>query len=214
MAVLGDLVTVLYRPRETMRRVLDARDRWAPQIVVLAFLCASVKDTDSRPLTAVLPGIGWAAVALILLGLVAGALFWLALLYLLSWITTLAGHRMGGTGTTSDVRAALAWGMVPVIWSVIVLIPLEFAVRGYRPTPGTDATAAVLDFFAQGGCSLLVISMTFQLLVTAWCVYIASCCVGEAQQFSSGKGFASVAIVFALPVVIGLAVLASQHLHF
>lgn len=214
MPTLTDLGTVLYRPRETMRSVLAEKDRWAVQIVVLAYISASIKDGDARQLNMVMPGLGWSSLAVIVLALIFGAIVWVIGLYLVSWIVAIVGRRMGGVAGTPDVRAALAWGLVPVIWAAILWIPFAIARSRLRLSPGSDSTTAVLDFIAQGGCSLLVVLLTLQVVIFAWCVWVASCCLGEAQQFTTGKGFANIAVVLALPLVIALAVIASQHLHF
>src|SRR5512140_563238 len=129
MATLADLVTAVYRPRETMRRVLAGSDRWAPQVVVLAFLCASVGDPDIRRLSTVLPGLGLSAIAVVLLGLVVSAALWLVVWFVVSWLATMAGRWLGGLAPAADVRAALAWGMVPVIWSVVYRIPFALIER-------------------------------------------------------------------------------------
>ena len=212
MATLGDLVTVLYRPRQTMRRVLDGRDRWAPQVVALAFICASVNDADIRNLQAVLPGLGYSWIAIVLLGLIAGAVAWVLTLFVLSWIATFAGWKLGGVAGPKDVRAALAWGMVPVIWSVAYRLPIGLLARRFQVSSNVDVTAVLLDFLAQGGCSIVVVYLAFQLVFAIWCIWVASGCLGEAQQFSSAKGFANVAITLAVPLVIAAAAVAAQHM--
>jgi Yip1 domain len=202
MATLGDLVTVVYRPRETMHRILGDRDRWSAQVVILAFLCASVHDVDATHLTRVLPGLGFSAIAIVALGFVLGAAGWVVVLFLMSWIATVVGRKMGGVASAADVRAALAWGMVPVIWSLIYRIP--FAVLESRLSTPTDPnpTLHVLDILAHGGCSLFVVFLTFQILFMAWSLFVGSSCLAEAQQFSSAKGFLNVVIAIAVPVVV------------
>src|SRR5437762_8918691 len=117
MERLKDLVTILYRPRETIRRILDRADRWSLQIVFLAYVCASVNEIDARHLAEVLPSIHIVtAVAAVLFGIIFGALIWMAILFILSWIAAPIGRLMGGEGNARDVRAALAWAIVPIIW--------------------------------------------------------------------------------------------------
>jgi hypothetical protein len=137
MASPKDLVTVLYRPRATMRRVLDGgRDRWTIQIVVLAFICASVGDADISKLLAALPDLSLnATLALVALALLLIAACWIIVLYLFAWVATFIGRWLDGQGEIADVRAALAWGLVPVIWSVVLRIPL--AVYKSRVIPQT-----------------------------------------------------------------------------
>src|SRR5581483_4881504 len=85
---LADLVTILYRPRQTIRRILDSgSDRWVVQIVLLAYICTSVNDSDFREIQNVLPGLSQTAIiALAALALIAGGLAWIVLLFLVSWV--------------------------------------------------------------------------------------------------------------------------------
>ncbi len=125
-----------------------------------------------------------------------------------------AGRKLGGVAGAKDVRAALAWGMVPVIWSVAYRLPIGLLARRFHvESRNVDVTAVLLDFMAQGGCSIVVVYLAFQLAFAIWCIWVASCCLGEAQQFSSAKGFANVAITLAVPLVIAAAAVAAQHMR-
>jgi hypothetical protein len=200
---LKDLVTILYRPRETMRRILDRPDRWSLQVVFLAFVCASVTDADAWRLTKVLPSLHFlSALAIIGLAIIAGALVWIGTLFILSWIATPIGRLMGGEGTVRDVRAALAWAIVPIIWSPIYRLPLVLLGIGANIQPDVNPHKALLDFVSRGGCSIIVLYLGFQLLFAVWCLVLASFTLGEAQRFSPQKGFLNAAITIALPVLV------------
>jgi hypothetical protein len=201
-----DLVTIIYRPRETMRRVLDGgRDRWALPIVVLATLCSAFSDTDIRRLQAVLPSLSFgSAVALVALGLIVDALCWIGLLYLVALAATFVGRRLDGQSEIADVRAALAWSVAPAIWAVFVRIPLT--IYAYRLVPqAVVPRKLVFDFIANGGCTFAILALTFEVLLYAWVAWVASSTVAEALRFSTWKGFATIAIVAAVPVVIAIA---------
>src|SRR6266700_2353861 len=115
MERLKDLVTILYRPRETMRRILESPDRWSVQVVLLAYFCSCVNDTDIRNVDKVISNMKPVPIiAIVALALIAVAAVWVLILYILSWIATPIGRMLGGTGPVADVRAALAWAMVPV----------------------------------------------------------------------------------------------------
>jgi hypothetical protein len=213
MPTLVDLVRVVYQPRETMHRILAGRERWGPQIVILAFLCASVSHSDGRHLDLVLPGLGLSAIAIVALGLIAGAAAWVIVLFILSWIATFAGRKMGGHGSAADVREAMAWGMMPVIWSPIYRIPFSILASRLKVQPDIKPLAILLDFLAQGGLSIVVAYLAFQFAFMVWCLFVGSHCVGEAQQFSSSKGFANVAIALAAPLVVIAAAVAAHRLR-
>src|SRR5579859_3177611 len=113
------LVTILYQPRETMRRILASANRWTWEITALACVCASVNDINADQAAKELPGLRLGpGLALVALGLIVSAITWVIVLYIVSWIAAPVGRfLLGGTGSAGDVRAALAWGLVPVIWS-------------------------------------------------------------------------------------------------
>src|SRR5260370_31762876 len=145
MERLKDLVTILYRPRETMRRILDRPDRWSLQIVFLAFVCASVNDIDVRHATALLPGLRlFPGLILLALAIIVGGFLWIVTLFILSWIATAIGRQMGGEGNARAVRAALAWSMVPIVWSPIYRPPLAILGMGADIVPNATGRPGAL----------------------------------------------------------------------
>ena len=199
-----DLVTVLYQPAQTMRRVLDSgRDRWTVQLVVLAVFCTSFNDPDMRGVSEVLPGLRiLPMIAIILLGLIAAAAAWTICLFIASWVTTFVGRLFGGTGSPADVRAALAWGIVPTIWSVFYRIPLMFVGARYRVPNHGNIPRVFADFAARGGCALIVGIVALQFVFFAWCIFVSSFTIAEAQRFSPAKGLANLAFSLILPVAL------------
>ena len=206
MPELRDLATVLVRPAETMRRILDGgRDRWTIQIVILAFLCSSVERADITGLEKLAPELPLSAtLAVITLALIASALFCVMLLYLFSTIVTLAGRWLGGEGTFADVRAAMAWGLAPIIWAAFIRIPV--AVYAARLVPKTlESGPAVMDFIAKGGLIFAAVVGAFEVVLYLWMAYVASHTIGEAMHFSVWKGLATIAIACVTPIVITVA---------
>jgi hypothetical protein len=201
---LADLVTILYRPRETMARILARpSDRWAAHVVFLAFVCGSVNEIDVRAVAAHLPGLRPVpAMALVAVALIAGGLAWVLTLYILSWIATPVGRMMGGTAKTAGVRAALGWAMAPIIWSIVYRIPFAILVMRLRVVPDVDLHQVLLGFVAHGGCSLIVLYLAFQLAFAIWCIALACVTVSEAEQFELHKGFITVAVTIAFPLMV------------
>ena len=192
-----------------MRRILDSGpDRWAIQIILLAFVCSSVSDVDTRRLSEALPSLKLPFVlAIVVLSILVGAAGWVLALFLFSWIAAPVGRLMGGVGTAPEVRAALAWGMVPVIWSVLYRIPVAVYQSRFPIRAHTNVREILVQFMAHGGCSLIVVLIACQILIAIWSLFVASSTLGEAHRFSTAQGFLNLIIAVALPVlVIGAAV--------
>jgi hypothetical protein len=211
MASLSDLATVIVKPQETMRRVLAEPDRWTIQIVVLAFVAASVQDSDANSISVALPGLGFSVIAIVAMGLVVGAAAWVGMLFLLAWIAGFAGKKLGGTATYRDVRAALAWGLVPIVWSPLYRIPFVLIALRFHVTEVGNAGNVFMRFLGGGGCSIVVVYLTFQLLFAIWSIWVGSYCLAEAQNFSPAMGFANLAITLGVPVVIVAAAVIASH---
>ena len=211
---LNDLFTILYRPRETMRRILEGDDRWTIQIVLLASVCASVNDHDIYRLRDVFPGLHLApALATIALGIIAVSCVWLVMLFVYGWIATFVGRLLNGAASAADVRAALAWGLVPAIWSVLYRIPFAIYATRYRIGTRLNPREILFNYAASGGCALIVIYLAFQLIVFVWSLYIATNTIAETQRFSTERAFANLAIALVLPLlVIVPAVFAARQL--
>ena len=186
-----------------MRRILDSGDRWFVQIVLLAYICASVSDTDAWRLGQVLPGVHLLPLlAMITLGFLAGAAMWMIGLLVLSWIAVPIGRMLGGSATAADVRAALSWALVPIVWSPIYRIPLVIIGSRFQVPPQINVSQTFLDFLSHGGCSFVVIFILMQTLFVIWCVVVGSFTLAEAQRFSTQKGFVNLAISLALPLLV------------
>ena len=212
MAEPRDLMTMLYKPRETIRRVLDdPRPRWTVQLVILAFICSSFGDPDIRHLGRDLPDLTLGPMlALIVVLLVVIAICWVIGVYLIGWLVTLAGRLLDGKGTAADVRTALAWALVPLILTPVYRIPVAI----YRSTlkiHGTSGLQVSIDMLQQGAISVALVIAAIQIAFDLWVVYLASANVGEAMRFETWKGFSALAIVAAVPIVVTTAAILAFH---
>ena len=212
MASARDLVTVLFKPRETMRRILDEpKHRWTAEVMVLAAVCAQFGDRDIRDLGKVLPSLGLApTLATVALALCIAAIIWVAMLYIGAWLVTLAGRVIEGNGKVADVRAAIAWSFVPVIWSFVYRIPFGIYASRVR-IRGNNAWEIVIDVAQQGVLSVAFIYLAFQFAFDIWVLCLASANVAEAMKFETWRGFSAVAMVAAVPFVMAAAAVLAFH---
>jgi hypothetical protein len=206
VATARDFVTILYQPRETIRRVLAEPKRWTWQLVAIAAVCASIDDPDLGRLRSTFPTLSGGRIALFVAGGVAGAAVgWIVMLFLLTWLAAFVGRLLGGSAPVRNVRTALAWATVPVIW----LVPYRIPAAIYRHYALGDSRIAprelFANFLANGGCSILLIAILIKFgcfLVQLW---IASSTLAEVQGFPTIKGAANLAITLIAPLVIAAA---------
>lgn len=197
------LVTILYRPRATMRRILASPDRWSPQIVVLAAICAVFSDADLQRTGEILPQLKTMPLAaILLLSVIGNAISWLLLWLLISLVAFGVGRLLGGRATASDVRAATAWALVPTIWSPIYRIPGLIYASRLHAGPRADTHRVLVDFLGHGGCSAIVVFFFLQILFELACLALACFTLAEAEKFSTQKGFVAVVSTVALPILV------------
>src|SRR5947207_1222225 len=106
MARPRDLATILFRPRDTFRRVLDAPARWWWQIAVATAIATSIDDADFNKLRTAFPFLR----VNIFLPIAIGAFVVVAaarvfFIWAAAWITYGAGRLLGGTAPVRDLYA-------------------------------------------------------------------------------------------------------------
>lgn len=172
-------ITIWAMPRATVRHILDTTPgRWVHLLAVAGgvaegYCRAAMKDVGDQHSLFVVLGMYF------MIGAVSG----LIALYVGGWSLTWAGWWLGGRGTFPQVRAALAWGQVPIIWalSLFVIGLLFFGNEVFASyTPTIDARPALT-------LSLLLIYS----VVMVWWVIVQAKCLAEAHQFSVWLGLGS-----------------------
>ncbi|HEX2060466.1 MAG TPA: YIP1 family protein [Thermoanaerobaculia bacterium] len=184
-----DFLRILVKPAATMRRVLDTRGH---RLVLPLVLAASVsaylanRERVAQPL-----------VVLLNLALLVG------FFYLIAALTWAAGRFLGGTGSARDVRAALAWGLTPVIWAIVYRLPLAI----WRPEVmiGFSDEGLHLASGAAGGCAVALVVAAAELAVLAWSLFVSTHTLAEAHRISWPLALASLGIVAVVPVIVVVA---------
>jgi hypothetical protein len=197
-----DLVTILYQPRETMRRVLDSPQRWWWQIAAAAAVATHIGDAEVVKTT--LPGFSrLALIGLGIGGVIANAIAWVLLTWIFGWIAAGAGRMLGGNASGRDVRDALAWGLVPLVWSIFFRVPEAIYRHSLMPARrGVSERDMVLNVIASGGCSMLVVAMVAGLILTVASIWIATSTLAEVQRFTLPQAFANLAIAVIAPIAV------------
>ena len=210
MGRFRSLVTVLYHPKETIRGILaDGRPRRVVPVVVVAIVSMMLSDLTVEGLRDGLSGPNATLkTVVVVLGFAVGAAVVLGLFWLFSWLTHLAARfAFGGGASTADARAALAWGMAPVIWALVYRIPAFFLNYGSGPKLSIDDGSGWS--FDPGrmseGCAVVAVLAFLEVAVLVWWVVTSSLALAEAEGISGGKALGSIAVVAAAPVIIVIA---------
>ena len=185
-----------------MRRVLDHGRAPVLPLVVAATISTMTKDVSVTGLAHVIRSQTAATAAMIAGAIVCGAILMVGLFYGLSWMAVYAGRLLEGQATPAQVRAAMAWGLVPMIWLLLVRVPVAFL---RAPTELRRRGGINLVLPSSGTLAGALVLAVVDAVVLLWYVYVASETLGEANQFSGWRGLGTLAIVGVTPFVIALA---------
>lgn len=196
----GRLLSMWFAPRRTLRAILDSGDRRAvlPLAALLGVSQAldQAANHDAGARTGVVEILG-AAIA-------SGAVGGVLVLFLAGWLVRWTGSWLGGRGSDSDMRTALAWGQVPALSALPLWVPVVLAGgrEVFRADPDLSASAAVTVLvcgIAMAGAAL-------------WGAVTSVLCVAEAHRFSCWKGLSSVLLGVLLVALPALAIGGAVHL--
>jgi hypothetical protein len=121
------LWSLMEDPRPAFRRIALARHK--NYVILLScllgmaivYLVVWLKTLGARfPDIALLVGAGF------VVGPFAGVLF----TFLFSFLVHRVGRLLGGTGSYRNVRAAVVYAMVPIVYSLVLVFPIEIALFG------------------------------------------------------------------------------------
>jgi hypothetical protein len=201
-------VTILVRPRETIRSIVARPQSSAiVLLVLLATLSSVIRDVRwqayrSPRLAAMMPS-AWIICAA-LAGILIGALL---LFYAFAFLAWGIGRLLGGTADGRAVRRALAWSLAPLIWALLFRIPVAL----FQPALGAALNQMhnPVDILhaAAGAMSLYVVARTalialLRIAVDLWCLVIASIALSEVNGFSTWRGAATVGFSLLAPLVV------------
>lgn len=194
-----NLVSILFRPAQTMRDILsNPPDRMVVPLIVLFVVANNLRRFSWAGLEAALAERPLVVGGAIAGGLVVGALIMVCIFLAFSGLIVVIGRLFGGSGTARDVRSALAWGLTPVVWSLLYRVPLAFV---------TPAGARPVDFSAikTGDLTLALLIGVLELVVFAWWLFVTTFTIAEAHRFSPGSALATLFLASLAPVVIAFA---------
>lgn len=198
-AIGNPWVTIWSSPRATIRRIVFVNPRY--QVISIAALSGALSALEARwsqPPPGGGGAIAWPIV--VILSVIFSAIASMIGLYISGALFKWAGAALGGTATYTEVRAALAWGQVPVIVALAIGILSILLGTGAPMMPfggpqhGTSASVSLLH-----------------AIFGVWSFILTLKCVGEVHRFSAWRALgALVLIAVGIAVAIGILLLAAS----
>lgn len=205
---MRNLATVLFRPRRTMARILEAPDARA---VLLLFIAAALSgiagDFDAAVIEQIASG-ARAHVLWIIAAAVVGVLVAVvALLWFYSWVPLFLGRFLGGTGDIRGVRAAIAWGLAPAIWALVYRVPaaIWFSRSATTSVRMAEGTVAFDPGRFAGGCGVMLVFAVLEVIVLVWTAFVMSNTLAEAHRYSPWHALGTLVLSAIAPLVVTLA---------
>ena len=177
------------KPRETIQSIVNRNPEYL--VIPLAALAGVSEALDKASTKSVgdslsLPGV-------FLLAVVAGSISGIIGLYIFGYLLKVTGKWLGGQSDAQNIRTAIAWSSVPVIWALLLWVP-ELLIFGNdlftSPTPRVEAHPYVYFGF-----------LGVELVIAIWSLMIFFKCLGQVQGFSAWRGLGSAVLALVLVLV-------------
>ena len=188
---LNPWFTMWLHPRATTREILDTDP--TRLVIVLAMLGGVLSALDRASIKSL--GDDMSMPMVFAVAITAGIIAGVIALYLGGALVRWTGSWLGGQGTAEEVRAALAWGHVPVYWAGLLWLPyLGFFGHEIFLSEMPSVEARPWLVFALVNLAVVEMGLGFWGMVT---LVLA---VAEAHRFSGWRSLGS--IVMAMLVLI------------
>ncbi len=186
-------ITIWIKPRATIRQILDTDPkRMVLWLAIAGSFAAGLERASIQNLGDKLP-IPAILILSALGGLVGGPLT----LYLGGALLKWTGRWIGGQATAPEVRAALGWANVPLIWGLLLWIP-EGALLG--PELFTSQATRIIEGNPSLGIALMGLGVV-EVVLGIWGFVVLLKCLAEAERFSAWKGLGNLLLAGGIVVV-------------
>lgn len=188
---------IWYKPRSVIKQILDTKI--TPHIFILPVL-GGIYILLSKAITRNIGDL-INIPTILFTSVIFGPLLGFIWVYVLSGLLTWSGQWIGGRGSYKELRIAVTWSLVPLVWSLFLLLIPQIIMFGRElfssQAPPIDTNNAV-RFLIRNGFELS------EFVVILWSVAIFLKCVGEAHHFSVWKALLNTVLAFTLVFLFGL----------
>jgi len=194
--ILNPWVSMWTKPRATIQQIVDTNPERL--VLVLAAIAGFSQALDRASMNSNGDTLEWPTIFLI--AAIAGPISGLITLYIGSALIRWTGHWMSGNASSQNIRAAMAWSSVPIIWALILWIPalILFGQELFTTEPPIiDATPSLILIFLGFAA--------IEITIGIWVIVVFLKCLGQVQGFSAWKALGNVflaGLVVIIPIVI------------
>lgn len=152
-------ISIWWRPRQTIERIVASR----PGYLVLPLAALGGAASAVGMLTSYGVGGGLIDWRVLLACVAGGGILGIVNLYFLAAVTGWLGRKMGGEASAAAVRTVFAWGALPGILGVAVMLSIAMGWRLFADGAG-PRSLTILGDYASGICGLWSIILTMLML--------------------------------------------------
>ncbi len=191
---LSLFLTIWYKPRSTIRQILDSNsDRYVAILVGIFGILRALEQASERNMGDTLPLVGT-----LVLVLLVGPLGGYITVYIFGAVYRWTGSWVGGKANSKEIRTALAWAYVPGILSLFLWI-IKLVLFGEemftKATPRLDSSILL---------SIIFLGLLFiDIIISIWTLFLMVKCISEAHRFSAWKGLVTIflgLLIIAVPI--------------
>ena len=201
--IISSIISICIKPRATIQKIVDKN----PEDSVILLACLA--GISNVLLRANDRGMGdtMELFDIILLSLILGPFSGVISLYVGSYLIHWTGKWIGGTSSLQNIRAAMAWASIPMVLTLLLLIPeiIVFGEEMYTTqTPIMDSSTSLLYAFVIFGVGVIY------GILGIWSFILYLHCLGQVQGFSLLKTFGNIllaGLVIYIPIVLLLLVI-------
>ncbi|HET6629706.1 MAG TPA: Yip1 family protein [Woeseiaceae bacterium] len=192
--------SIWLQPRATIQHIVDTDPR---RLVLVLAASGGIVEALNRASSKSL-GDSLGLPAIFSIGIVVGAISGILSLFVFGALIRWTGRWLGGTASYEQIRAAIAWSLVPYLWTSLTWIPelLLFGEEMFTTEMPRLEANPTLAFVFLG---LIIV----ELIGGVWALVVYLKCLGQVQGFSAWKALGNVflaTLVFVVPIVLVVAV--------
>jgi hypothetical protein len=189
---LNPWFSIWTKPRATMQQIIETNPTGF--VLLLAAVSGYGEALNQASINGAGDQLAWPLI-LVLAGIF-GPIGGVIGLYLMGFIMHWTGRWIGGQASPQQLRAALAWASVPMIWCLLIWIP-ELMLFGQELFTSTEPNIESDPFLLSAAVGFGIL----ETIIAVWAFIVCLHCLGQVQGFSAWRALANT--VLAGLVVLG-----------